>query len=494
MGMMRRNTLRLQQLINELLELSKLETGKMNLEVSEGDLSEHLRSITSSFLSLAEKNRIHYKIDVEEESGRYFFDRDKVEKIVTNLISNAFKFTQEGDLVMVKVNYLHASNNGSMKLVRIVVSDTGPGIPVDERNKIFNRFYQVAGKEGRYTEGTGIGLALVKELVDLYRGKIELESEVGEGSTFTVILPVSKELFSEDEIVPVQTMSDEIPGIYLKPLTDKTDKTITDQIESVESRVEKPLLLIVEDNDDLRKYIAQNLDMKYQIIEAKDGRSGLQRAADYIPDLVISDLMMPEMDGVEMCEQLKLDHRTSHIPLIMLTAKADKRSKLDSYEKGADDYILKPFDAEELRSRVGNLIEQRKRLRERFRQEFLSEPGTIKSLPEQTDNFLLKVCDIVKSNLSDSVYSVEQLCQDVGLSQPQLYRKLMALTDHSPSEFIRNTRLRKAAEMFQHGETNVSIVLYAVGFNTPSHFSRSFRELFGVNPSDYIRKTHTNPY
>jgi signal transduction histidine kinase/ligand-binding sensor domain-containing protein/DNA-binding response OmpR family regulator len=493
LGMMRRNTQRLQQLINELLELSKLETGNMKLEVSEGDLSGYLRSLATSFLSLAEKKRIQYKIDIDEEPGRYFYDRDKVEKIVTNLISNALKFTQEGDLVFVKVNYLHASNNGSVKQIRIVVSDTGPGIPVEERNKIFDRFHQVTSYEGRYTEGTGIGLALVKELVDLYRGLIDLESEVGEGSTFTVILPVSKELFSEDEIVPVHTESEEIPLMYADPQSDKTDKTVTDQIEPGETPGERPLILVVEDNEDLRKYIAQNLVTKYQIIEAKDGRSGLQRAIDHIPDLVISDLMMPEMDGIEMCERLKLDYRTSHIPLIMLTAKADKVSKLDSYEKGADDYILKPFDAEELQSRVNNLIEQRNRLRERYRQEFLSEPGTIKSLPELSDNFLVKVCDIVKSNLSDSEYSVEQFCQDMGLSQPQLYRKLMALTGHSPSEFIRNTRLRTAAEMFQHGETNVSTVLYAVGFNTPSHFSRSFRELYGVNPSDYIGKTQTNP-
>ena len=213
---------------------------------------------------------------------------------------------------------------------------------------------------------------------------------------------------------------------------------------------DKPVILVVEDNPDLRDYISQNLLLDYQILEAENGRLGLQKATESIPDLVISDLMMPEMDGIEMCEQLKSDHRTSHIPLIMLTAKADKTSKMESLETGADDYILKPFDAEELQARVRNLIEQRKRLRERYRKEFLTDPG-IDGISEPADGFLEKVISCLEKNLSDSEYNVQQLGQDVGLSQSQLYRKMLALTDHSPNEFIRNTRLKMAAGMFQRG-------------------------------------------
>jgi signal transduction histidine kinase/ligand-binding sensor domain-containing protein/DNA-binding NarL/FixJ family response regulator len=521
LGMMKRNTQRLQQLISELLELSRLETGRMQLKVSTGDMGGFLRSIASSFLSLAEKKRIRYEIDIKEEPGAFYFDKDKLEKIVTNLISNALKFTREGDSVRVRADYPSSPDHDSLKQVRILISDTGPGIPEKEREKIFDRFHRIDNHESRYTEGTGIGLALVKELVDLYRGKIELESEVGKGSTFRVFLPISKEAFSENEIVEVQPETEEIPIVHAEPLSDKTDQSVTDQAvtdlpltdqaftsqeetvkihagtggtkaETGGTRAERPMILVVEDNEDLREYIAQQLDTRYRILEAEDGREGLQRAMDHIPDLVISDIMMPDMDGVEMCEQLKMDHRTSHIPLIMLTAKADKPTKMESYEKGADDYIIKPFDAEELQSRVKNLIEQRKRLRERYRKEFLTEPVKADGLPEQTDNFLSKVLNLVQSNLSDSGYNVEQLCHDVGLSQSQLYRKLMALTDHSPVEFIRNIRLKAAAEMFQNGATNVSTVLYSTGFNTPSHFSHYFRELYGVNPSDYIRKLGLN--
>ncbi|KPL10053.1 MAG: hypothetical protein AMS26_21985 [Bacteroides sp. SM23_62] len=491
LGMLKRNTQKLQHLINELLELSKLDTGNMKLQVSEGDLSGYLRSIAVSFLSLAEKEKIEYKIDIKEGPVRLFFDRDKVEKIVSNLISNALKFTQEEGLVTVKVDFLSSTGSGSLTQVRIVISDNGPGIPVEEKEKVFDRFHQVSKPNSKYTQGTGIGLALVKELVDLYRGMIELECELGEGSEFIVILPASKEQFNEDEIETVQIESEPISDIYADPGKDGSSNIPAYEPYINKTETEKPIILVVEDNEDLRKYIAQNLDIHYQIYEAGNGIVGLEKATENIPDLVISDLMMPEMDGMELCELLRSDQRTSHIPLIMLTAKADKWSKLDSYEKGADDYILKPFDAVELQSRISNLIAQRKRLREKYRKEFLIEPSNSEAFPELSDDFLIKVLNILNSNLSDSEYSVEQLCQDVGLSQSQLYRKVTALTDHSPVEFIRNIRLKRAAELFRRGQKNVSTVLYSVGFNTPSHFSRYFRELYGVNPSDYIRKIQT---
>jgi DNA-binding response OmpR family regulator/two-component sensor histidine kinase len=486
--MMKRNTQRLQQLINELLELSKLETGRMKLVVSAGDLSGYLRTLASSFISLAEKRGIQYKIDIKEEPGQYFFDKDKVEKILTNLISNALKFTPEEGFVNVVLNYISSPENGSMKNAQIIISDTGPGIPADEMDKIFDRFHQVDSHEGRYAEGTGIGLALVKELLDLYRGRIEVDSEIGTGSKFIVILPVSREQFSKDEFKTLRDESEEDAETDSNQGGDESIMADRFQYGSSKTEFDNPVILIVEDNDDLRKYISQGLDIQYQILEAENGKQGFIQATESIPDLVISDLMMPEMDGNELCEQLRSDYRTSHIPFIMLTAKADKESKLDSYEKGADDYILKPFDAEELRSRVRNLIEQRKRLREKYRKELINETGPIVDTPRISDEFLIKVSGLIDSNMTNSEYNVEQLGQDVGLSQSQLYRKLMALTDHSPVEFIRNLRLRAAAEMFRKGQKNVSTVLYSVGFNTPSHFSRYFRELYGINPSEYVSK------
>jgi CheY-like chemotaxis protein len=323
--------------------------------------------------------------------------------------------------------------------------------------------------------------------VDLYRGKIYIESKVGRGSTFTVKLPVSKELFQEEEIVEKEL-----------DLVKESGQAIVGPHEAVypERRYGKkenlpkmsPVILIVEDNTDLRNYISENLDESYQILMTENGKSGFDLAIENIPDLIISDVMMPEMDGMELCHHLKQDERTNHIPVIMLTAKADRDNKLEGLDTGVDDYLIKPFDAEELQHRVRNLIEQRKRLREKYRKKFLTEPVTAEDKPVQTDDFLTKVLNLVQSNLSDSGYNVEQLCRNVGLSQSQLYRKLMALTDHSPVEFIRCIRLKAAAEMFQKGATNVSTVLYSAGFSTPSHFSRYFRELYGVNPSDYIRK------
>jgi YesN/AraC family two-component response regulator len=252
---------------------------------------------------------------------------------------------------------------------------------------------------------------------------------------------------------------------------------------------DKPVILIVEDNMDLKKYISGNLSGHYRILEAENGEEGLNTAIENIPDLVISDLMMPEMSGMELCDRIKKDIRTNHIPLIMLTARADRESKLESLETGADDYIIKPFDAEELQVRVKNLIEQRKKLREHYRKEFLTDPAD-HEIPPPEDKFLVRFMDCAKKHLKDPNFSVEQLGKELHLSRVQLYRKVLSLTDCTPSEFIRNIRLKTAARMFLEGHRNITSVLYTVGYSTPSHFTQSFRELFGMNPSEYI-KQHT---
>jgi DNA-binding response OmpR family regulator len=248
-----------------------------------------------------------------------------------------------------------------------------------------------------------------------------------------------------------------------------------------------PVILIVEDNIDLRNYISGNLGDSYQILMAENGKQGLERAAESIPDLVISDLMMPIMDGMEMCTKLKRDERTNHIPVIILTAKADRGSKMEGLGIGADDYIIKPFDAEELKVRVRNLIEQRKKLRERFRKEFLTDPAGLE-IPAPEDDFMVRVMDCLKKHLTEPEFNVEQLGKEMGLSRTQLYRKILALTDHTPSELIRNTRLRMAARMFMEGHNNVTRVMLSVGFDTSVYFAQYFRELFGLNPSEYIKK------
>jgi DNA-binding response OmpR family regulator/nitrogen-specific signal transduction histidine kinase len=496
---MKRNAVRLQQLINQLLDLSKLETGNLKLEVSEGNLTGFIRIIILSFISLAESKHIKYEYDLAETDQKLYFDSDKVEKIITNLISNALKFTPGEGYVMVMLRYwgeknissgqniTAGKNIGSGSYVEIKVRDTGPGIPDNEKEKIFSRFYQVSSSDSREHEGSGIGLALVRELVDLYRGEIFVESEISKGSTFTVTLPVSMEQFREGEIVavsekPFDTKSFDDQKILAEGIAEPAVQKET----AKEKEKDLPIILIVEDNTDLRGYISDNLMNQYQILEAENGREGLDKAIESIPDLVVSDLMMPEMDGMEMCDSLKKDTRTNHIPLIMLTAKADRESKLEGLETGADDYIIKPFDAEELQVRVKNLIEQRKKLREKYRTEFLMDPAG-SYLHDPSDEFLSRLIECTKKHLDDPEFSVTKLGEELNMSHMQLYRKVRSLTDYTPNEYIRNTRLKAAARMFLEGTTNITSVLYTVGYNSPSYFTESFRELFGMNPSEYIK-------
>ena len=485
LGIMKRNAGRLQQLINQLLDLSRLETGNLKLQVSEGDMTGLIRTIVLSFLSLAESKKINYIYDLQEISGLCFYDEDKVEKITTNLISNALKFTHDGGSVMVKLCYTGEKNMTSGLHAEIIVKDSGPGIPDDEKEKIFDRFYQVSRSDSREHEGSGIGLALTRELVQLYRGEIHVDSEIGKGSTFTVILPVSREQFREGEMVTVSEESSEtqffddheirVQGIAESDVQQETVK---------EKDKEKPIILIVEDNTDLRKYISGNLSGQYRILEAKNGKEGLDKAIESIPDLVISDLMMPEMDGVEMCDRLKKDTRTNHIPLIMLTAKADRESKLESLETGADDYIIKPFDAEELEVRVRNLIELRKILREKFSKQFLGQE-TGPELESFRDHFIKKIINTIDRHYSDFDFSVDELGKELHMSRAQFFRKVNALTGTTPNELLRLYRIKKAASLIESGQNNITAIMYEVGFQSTSHFAKSFRKYYGKNPSEY---------
>ncbi|MCK4978889.1 MAG: response regulator, partial [Candidatus Delongbacteria bacterium] len=400
-------------------------------------------------------------------------------------ISNAFKFTNEGGNIWVGIQFLETSSNNNSDSVEIKVSDTGKGIPAEKLDKIFDRFYQVSDQDSRKAEGTGLGLALTKELVDLYRGNIMVESEAGKGSTFTVNLPVSAEQFREEEIVSLPSDED-IRTDPVAPDQEHMDYEDTEIMEGQNSDVskDKPVILIVEDNADIRKYISRNLNSSYSILFAENGKIGLDKAHENIPDLVISDVMMPEMDGVEMCKHLKTDERTDHIPVIMLTARADRDSKLEGLETGADDYLVKPFDPEELKVRVKNLLEQRRKLREKFRLEFLSNTTEIKLSPK--DQFLNRLLDIFDQHISDPEFKINQLSGELNLSQSQVRRKVMAITRYTPNELFRNYRLKKAAVLFRSGHDQVAQVMHRVGFNSQSYFTKCFGELSELTPSQFI--------
>jgi signal transduction histidine kinase/DNA-binding response OmpR family regulator len=487
--LMRRNARRLLRLINQLLDISKLETGKITLQVSEKDIIYFIRTLVLSFLSLAESKKINFEYDLPDSTQRVYYDQDKLEKILTNLISNAFKFTPALGRVRINVQFVTSHDQVGPHTIEIKVSDSGKGIPQDQIEKIFDRFYQVSDSDTREQEGSGIGLALTKEMVDLYRGELRVESTEGTGSIFTVRLPVSKEQFNPEEIVITHEKADLGPfQSDLEPdEPEEAAEAATAMYQTPRKSETDPVILIVEDNVDLMNYISSNLGYSYQILMAGNGRQGLDRAIESIPDLVISDVMMPDMDGIEMCRQLKQNDRTNHIPVILLTAKADSQSKMEGLKTGADDYIIKPFNEEELQVRVTNLINQRQKLRDKFIQTYIMEPDVESQISPQ-DKLLQEIMDILNHNLDKAEFSISQMSWELNMSRSQLYRKVSALTGLSPTDLLRSIRLRTAASLFKSGHDNVSQVMHQVGFSNHSYFAKCFKEQYQVNPSEYINR------
>jgi signal transduction histidine kinase/DNA-binding response OmpR family regulator len=465
---MRRQTGRLLELVNQLLDLSKLDSGKMKLQAMKGDVIQLLRVLASSFESAAERKQIHYHIHLPEQTTITFFDKDKLEKIVTNLLVNAFKYTPEQGIVSINTEIDETK-------LRLFIEDSGPGISKKELDKIFDRFYQVEGTEDK---GSGIGLALVKELVSLYHGQISVSSEPGKGTRFKVSLPVGKNAFDEKEIVYGEWRDN---GIQTNKLFEEESKSANDLHSIKQSQL--PLVLIVEDNNDMRHFIYETIEEHYQVIEAADGKEGYNKASAEIPDIIISDIMMPVMDGFKMTDKLKKHEYTSHIPVILLTAKAGQQHKVEGLEAGADDYLTKPFDAKELLARMENLLHQRKLLRKKFAGEVMLKPSEI-AVNSADEKFLANVMQTIEKNMGEEDFGVEELAREVTMSRGQLHRKLIALTNQPPSEVLRNTRLLRAKELLQKKYATPSEVAYKVGFKSHSYFSKCFKEEFGVSPGE----------
>ncbi len=490
-----RNTQRLQQLVNQLLDLSKIESGQMKLRAHKANTVDVVRGVAAAFESLAKRKGIEFRIDCPDESIIGWFDRDVVEKIITNLLSNAFKFTARGGSVIASVERtqpphspfsLKGKGEGgiSSKMAIITISDTGIGMPHGQLGKIFDRFYQVDQSQTKEYEGTGIGLALTKDLVELHHGEIRVASELGKGSTFTVRLPLGEEYLRPGEI---------LKGVEeVKPVTLPTvegTEPFQEEIEG-ESDEKLPLVLLVEDNADMRRYMRTHLESAYRLLEATNGEEGVQTAFETIPDLIISDVMMPKTDGFELCKRLKTDERTSHIPTILLTAKAAAEHKLEGLQIGADDYVIKPFDARELLARVKNLIDQRRKLREKFQRELVLQPKDV-TVQSVDATFLKKTIAVIESHLSDPGFDTTAFAAQVAMSRMQLHRKLRALTNLGPGELIRSFRMKHAASLLQQNAGNISEIAYEVGYNNPSYFAKVFREYFGVAPSEYPRHQQT---
>ncbi len=475
---MMRNGQRLLRLINQLLDLSKLEAGKMQMHASPVDLVQFLREIASSYESLAVDKKIKYLFYPEKPEILAYIDEEKIEKVIHNLLTNALKFTNEGGEVVL---YVKVVDNQAA----IVVKDTGIGIPAGQLNKVFDRFYQVDNSQTRSYEGSGIGMALAKELVERHHGKIAVESVVGKGTTFTVLLPLGKEHLTQEELASAEPV---IRQPHLDELISEDVDIAGVNQTTPENTPDLPVILVVEDNPDMRHYICKTLAEHYEMAEAVNGKEGVKKAQETLPDLIISDIMMPEMDGFKLCQEIKSNELTSHIPVILLTARADRESKLAGLKTGADDYLSKPFDVDEIKLIVNNRIEERRKMRERFSREILLEPQQV-AITSLDEKFLTRVLKSIEEHIDDEQFSIEALSREGGYSITQFYRKIKALTGQSPSLFLRTMRLKRAAELLSKNADNVTQIAYSVGFGSVSYFNKCFKEQFGVTPGQYAGKS-----
>ena len=476
-----RSAKKINKLVEELLDLSKIEAGEMKLKASPQNLVALTKEVSNSFYSFAERKKIRLTLNSELSEIIVYVDKEKLDKILTNVLSNAFKFTPEGGRVNITIKK-------DKKFSEIAVADSGTGIPKNELDKIFDRFYQVDGSPTREYEGTGIGLSLTKELIELHKGEIKVESEEGKGSIFHLFFPLGKEHLKPEEIFELQVTEKKGERILKsEEFIESTIKQKADFDQTTET--EKPVLLIVEDDADLRNYIISILGDGYKIKEANDGEEGLYNSFEHIPDLIITDIMMPKLDGLQLCGKLKTDFRTSHIPIIMLTAKATMKDKITGLEFGADDYIMKPFEVEELKARIKNLIEQRGRLHEHFRKfgYFQKVDQKITSVDE---TFIQNAVIVINEHLSDTTFGIEQLAEKLAVSRALLFKKMNHLIGEPPGEMTKRIRLNKAAQLIEKNVGNISEIALEVGFNNPSYFSECFKRQFGFLPSQYHQNKH----
>lgn len=502
-SIMYRNANRLLRLINQLMDLRKIEKGSMDLRVSENDIVSYVKDIMMAFNNQASDKTILYSFESDLSYLKIWFDADKLDKIIYNLLSNAFKFTPEGGKITLRIRVKSPEDvlrmgrktfrrktsdlpeNLSNGYVEITLKDTGPGIPPEKLDKIFDRFYQIPLKESYRQQGTGIGLSLAKDLAILHQGDLTASSVPGKGSKFKVYLPLDPGCYTPEQkdetIRPLQAEHSDIQVVIDEKYQEINEHP---EFETGEPETRKSSILIVEDNSDVRNFIKISLEPIYRILQAENGREGMEIAFREIPDLIISDIMMPEMDGIEMARHIHADKRTSHIPLIFLTAKTNETSRIEGLETGVEDYIPKPFNPRELALKVKNIINRRKMLAENLRQRLILEPS-IPEIESSDERFTRQAMEIVENHISDSEFDVQEFVREMGMSRSVLYRKLRSVTNQSANEFINSIRLKRAAQLLASNSFNVSEVSYMVGFNDPQYFSKCFRKQYNLTPSQY---------
>lgn len=499
------NAIRLLGLINQLLELSKLEACKVKLDAELSDIVQFAKAISLSFESLAEQKGINIIVNSDQESIPLYFNKDKMMKIISNLISNSLKFTPEGGEI--RISILQKEILGENKNVEIKIRDNGIGIPEAELPKLFERYFQIDQLISSNQQGTGIGLALTKELVELHHGTISVESKIWNSelgirgwTEFSLTFLTGKDHINQNEILDKVVSTSEISEDLTKMhehlkffkadlsyhQENRTDLELLSDGLSDLSDMDKLLVLIVEDNQNVREFIKDCLGSEFQIELAANGKEALLKAVRLIPDLIISDIMMPIMSGYELTRILKQDERTSHIPIILLTAKSQQESKLEGLEAGADVYLTKPFDAKELLIRIHNLINIQKKLQDKFKKDdfILFKRKQEKKLSNLEEQFMNKVLEVIENHLGEEDFTIEQFGSDAGLSRVQLHRKLKALTGKSASNYLRSVRLLKAKKMLEEKEGTISEIAYSTGFSSPTYFTRCFKEEYGYLPSN----------
>jgi DNA-binding response OmpR family regulator len=491
---MDRNVQILLRLVNLLLDFRKVENKKIKLKIEQTSLSKLLAYYTDNFKILAEKKGINLSFEDTDSESIICIDNEKLESIINNLLSNALKYTPNNKSIKVKLH-----NGGEIALPKSAsnkfhdsdficfsVQDTGIGIPYDKIDFIFERFNQITSNS--ITEiGTGIGLAVAKYLTEAHKGFISVESTLGEGSTFFVWLPATKKFYTNDEIHE-DSSAEFSPSDFIAKqsfISSKIGEPLPEQNDSI-VKIKEQTILIVEDHPEMRAYIKDSLIQKYNIIEAENGKDGLEKALVDGPDLVITDVMMPVMDGMEFCKKLKKNMNISHIPVVMLTAKNSLENELKGLDNGADQYLVKPFNIEHLLLVVRNLLESRKKMQLKFSGTNLPEPKEI-TVTSADEKFFMKTNEIIEKHIANSDFNVELLSQQTGLSTVHLYRKLKSITGMSTNEYIRSFKMKRAAQLLRQNKLRISEVAYSIGYNDPKYFRKCFKNEFGKSPSDYAK-------
>ncbi len=489
------NTQRLQRMIGQLKDIQKFETGDLQLSLAKGNIVRFIERIVRSFQDYADDHGIQYQFKTAKDSAIVWFDQDKLDKIVYNLLSNAFKFTPHGGEIMVSLSILssdaltgsRARPHKATEYAQITVQDNGIGIPADKVDHIFQRYFHIEDYDGHHYEGSGIGLALVNELVQLYGGEISAHSTEGQGTTFGVQIPIDEQYLEENQLVGEFNV---LPAVGSTRDSTAPDSEEFDALDRNEQKVpvkDIPIILVVEDDKEIRNYIKDTLESRYRVISAENGQEGFKKAVRIIPDLVISDIKMPVASGTLLCKMLREDEKTWHIPIILLTAFTENEYRIEGLSRGADAYLTKPFNMDVLEAQISNLLESRKKMRIKFSRKIHLEPHNV-DVEDMDETFLQLVMETIEKHMSDTTLNADFLSKKVGMSRMQLYRKLRALTNQTVHEFIRSIRLKRAVQLLEQKRMTITEVAYEVGFNDLTYFARCFRKQYHKSPSEYISK------